>query len=70
MLETFGQRLRQAREEKKMSAYKLSQKSGVNKQTIYNYELAGQFPNLYTAVCLADALGVSLDWLTGRDENG
>ena len=70
MLETFGKRLRQAREAKRMSIKMLSQKSGVSVSMIYSNEKGEVHPNLYTAVAVADVLGVSLDWLAGRESDG
>lgn len=69
MLETFGQRLRQARKKKGLSLEKLAKACGISLASVYNYDRGGRLPNLYTAVCLADALGVSIDWLAGRDGN-
>ena len=63
-----GKRLKEAREERGLSRGQLSKLSGVSINTLGNNERYFFEPSLYNAVCLAEALEVSLDWLTGRDE--
>lgn len=70
MAETFGQRLKEARLKRGMTMDKLAKCSGITREAISHYENDKCGPTLYSATCLADALGVSLDWLTGRDDRG
>ena len=67
-MEIFSERLKRARWEKDWSVAKLSEVSGVLDCTISAYERGKSGPGLYNAVRLADALGVSLDWLAGRTD--
>ena len=69
MHETFGQRMRRARNERGWSLEKLAKKSGIFINTIIGYELDQHEPGIFRAACFADALGVSLDWLVGRSED-
>ena len=68
-MESFAQRLRQARLERGMSVYKLAKLSGCNAQSIHLYEdeSENRAPSLFAAEWLSEVLGVSLDWLVGRD---
>ena len=67
-MEIFTERLRRARWDKDWSVAKLSIRSGVAACTITAYEQGKSGPGLYIAARLADALGVSLDWLAGRTD--
>jgi transcriptional regulator with XRE-family HTH domain len=67
---TFGERLKEARLAKGWTHTKLAEVSGVHENNISTYERGIYEPRIFTAVCLADALGVSLDWLAGRSEKG
>lgn len=62
----FGKRLRSARRNRRLSAKGLAIKSGVAVASIYGYEYGDRDASLSNAIRLADALDVSLDWLTGR----
>lgn len=66
MLEqTVGERLQALMELRNISQNMLALRSGV-KQTTISGIINGSAPRLDTAAALADALGVSLDWLAGR----
>ena len=67
-MDKFGQRIKEARAAKGWTQDDLADKAGVNVRGLQNYEQGKALPNLYTAVLIADTLGVSLDWLTGRAE--
>jgi transcriptional regulator with XRE-family HTH domain len=63
----LGTRLQSLRLEKKWTAAELAAKSGVSDTVIHHIERGRNEPSLFSAICLADALGVSLDYLaTGR----
>lgn len=67
-MQTFGEKLRQEREKRGWSLSDLSKRSGVAMQSISRYESGRAFPNLMSALGLADALEMSLDELTGRKQ--
>jgi transcriptional regulator with XRE-family HTH domain len=46
-----------------MTQKQLAEMCGVSLTTISLYEHDKQDPSLFNATCIADALGVSLDWL-------
>ena len=69
MPETVGQRLRMARKKKEWTQNKLSEVSGVGRNSICFYERECVDPSFFNITCIADALDVSLDWLAGRKEN-
>ena len=59
----MGERLRALRLKRRWSMDQLSRKSGVSKSVIGTTERGQHDPSLFSAVCLADALGVTLDYL-------
>ncbi len=65
----FAQRLKEARTAAKLTQAELCKMSGVTAATISAYESAdgnkGKNPSLDNALKLAQALGISLDWLCG-----
>lgn len=65
----FAQRLKEARTAAKLTQAELCKLSGVTAATISAYESAdgnkGKNPSLDNALKLAQALGISLDWLCG-----
>jgi transcriptional regulator with XRE-family HTH domain len=65
---TFGKRMEQARLKKGWSIRELARRIGVESSTLSSYELDLHEPRIFYATCIADALEVSLDWLTGRSE--
>lgn len=72
----FSQRLREARERQGLTAAELSRQSDVAVQSLSCYESTSpknrKEPKIGSAVKLAKALNVSLDWLCGMDleQNG
>ena len=69
---TFSQRLREARERQGLTAAELSRRSDVAAQSLNSYESASsknrKEPKIGSAIKLAKALNVSLDWLCNIDE--
>ena len=63
----FADRLRDARKAAGMSQTTLGEAAGVSAQNISACEKGKNLPTLFTAVALAKALGVSLDYLCGID---
>ncbi len=61
--ETFGQRLRRVRIEKGLSQLQVAEKAGIHNTHLSRYEKDGSRPNGSTLMRLADALGVTADFL-------
>ena len=64
----FGERLLQARKKRKVSQDDLAKKLGVHAPVIGRYERGEVKPSIETAARMAEALGVSLDYLTGLSD--
>lgn len=63
----LGARLQALRLDRGLTVKELAEKAGVSTAAINSAERGRNEPSLFTAICLADALGVSLDFLaTGR----
>lgn len=63
MKRTLGQRLKEARESCEWTQPELARKSGVSTMTISHFECNRREPRIANLVRLADALGVTTDWL-------
>lgn len=59
----LGARLQALRLDRGLTLKELAEKAGVSKEAINGIERGIRDPRLFTAICLADALGVSLDFL-------
>lgn len=66
--EGFSARLREARYNARMSQSKLASVVGVRVSTIRGYEGGKRLPNIETAVRLAHALRISLNYLAGEEK--
>ena len=66
-MEVFERRMREILSSRGMTITKLSEISGITKATIYCNMRGKNVPNAYTLSKYADALGVSMDWLYGRE---
>ena len=64
----FGGRMKFALIKRKMTQAELSRQTGISKEFITKIINGLSYPTITTAVKIADALDVSLDWLSGRDE--
>lgn len=68
-MQTFAERLKTARSDKEMTQSELSNKTGLSKAIISAYEnpksKQGGNPSIANVSLLANALGVSIDWLCG-----
>lgn len=60
---TVGERIAWHRQLIGMSVSDLAKQVGVTRITIYNYEHNLREPTLINAMCVADALGISLEYL-------
>ncbi len=66
-VKAFGLRLKDAREKANLTQVALAEKTTIAAQTISAYEHGKKLPTLENAFLLADTLGVSVDWLLGKD---
>ena len=64
---TIGEKIRLTRQNKKMSQQELSEKSGVAYKSLSRYELGATIPPADAIKAIADALGVSTDFLLSDD---
>ncbi len=64
----FGERLTLARKKRKVSQEELAKRLGVHAPILGRYERNEVKPSIEVAANIADALGVSLDYLTGLSE--
>ena len=60
-LTTFGAKLRKWRDENELTRRELS-------EMIRGWETGGTPPSYDAMIAVADCMGVSLDWLTGRSD--
>ena len=65
----MGQRIRSARKAKEMSTEELAEEVGVAVESIGHIECGARKPSLNLLYNIAEVLGASLDYLTGRTEN-
>jgi transcriptional regulator with XRE-family HTH domain len=63
--DTFGTRLRAAREAADLSQQELGDATGFDKRSVARYEQGGALPSIEAAARLAKPLGASLDALAG-----
>ena len=66
---SFGARIIEIRKEKGMSQDQLAKTLGATPTTVGRYERDEVKPSIEMAVKIAEALDVSLDYLTGRSKN-
>lgn len=59
----MGRRLRDLRKAKGWSQEKLAEEAGLSVKAIQTTERSTHDPSLFSVICLADALGCSLDYL-------
>ena len=59
-------RIRDLREDRDIKQAELAEATGINQQTISNYETGKTIPDAYALIRLADFFGVSVDYLIGR----
>lgn len=67
----FAKRLKEARQKKKLTQAKLAELTNTTATTVSKYEAGSETskPSLELAITFSKALGVSLDWLCGTDQN-
>ena len=64
---TVGERIAKLRTSLGLSQAELSREAGISRQCLYEYESGKADPKLFNAMCIADVLGVTLDYLAGRE---
>lgn len=64
----FSKRLKQSRQDLKMTQKELSDKTGIKRATIASYEVGNISPSFENVKTLAEALGVTTDYLSGNSE--
>lgn len=65
----FGQRLRELRSKKNISATALGKVLGIAQTTVSNWENSGYEPNYEMLVKISRFFGVSIDYLVGNDDD-
>ncbi|PGH84982.1 transcriptional regulator [Bacillus thuringiensis] len=65
----FGQRLRELRSKKNISATALGKALGIAQTTVSNWENSGYEPNYEMLVKISRYFGVSVDYLVGNDDD-
>jgi transcriptional regulator with XRE-family HTH domain len=63
---SFGRLIADLRLEKGLSVYALAQRAGVSDQAVHDLEKFDRQPSLETARRLAEALGVTLEWIVNQ----
>ena len=64
----FSKRLKQSRQDLKMTQKELSDKTGIKRTTSASYEGGNISPSFENVKTLAEALGVTTDYLSGKSE--
>lgn len=62
----FYERLKQAREDKRLSQIEVEADTGIKRTNLSRYETGQREPDIETIGKLANYYGVSLDWLFGN----
>ena len=63
----FGKHLKELLDEKGVSQYNIAKNTSIKGAHLYMWLHANRYPQADSAILLADYLGVSLDYLTGRE---
>lgn len=68
----FAKRLKEARKARKLTQEELAEKADISRVMVSRYETEMVIPTAEVLISLADALGVSIDYLLGRisEQNG
>ena len=64
---TVGERIVSLRTSLGLTQVELAREAGISRQCLYEYESNRADPKLFNAMCIADVLGVTLDYLAGRE---
>ena len=66
-METFGERLKELRQDKNLTQVDLALKIGVGKSIVSLWEKNECEPTLSKLIVIADYFGVTIDYLVGRE---
>ena len=69
MADIFAERLRAAREHRKMSQSDLAEKAGLMPSAVSHFETGRRSPSFANLKALSDALKVTTDYLIGRSDS-
>lgn len=69
MKRTLGARLKEAREQKRLTQMEVAQRLGISNGTLSGYERDYRDPDTDTLSRLANLYDVSIDWLKGRTKD-
>ena len=69
MQETIGKRIKRLREAASLSQWRLSADIGVPQSTLWRWETQDATPGATKLPAIADALGVTTDYLLGRTDD-
>lgn len=67
-MKTIGERLKEARDRKNLKQTQVMKHTGINNKTLSGYEKGVSEPDIDSLNLLANLYEVSVDWLTGREE--
>lgn len=67
-MERFGERLKELRQDRKLSQVELASKIGVGKSIISLWEKNECEPTLSRLILLSDYFGVTIDFLAGKEK--
>lgn len=67
-MNAFSQRLKQAMDKQKVTQIDLASATGLGKSSISQYLSGKNIPKFKTMTAIADALNVSVDWLSGEND--
>lgn len=67
---SIGQAMRKARKSKKVTQEELAEITGYSQNVICKWETDKQMPKIISVIDIADALGVTIDELVGREVKG
>jgi transcriptional regulator with XRE-family HTH domain len=68
MRTTTGQKIKERRRAMGLKQKDLAERAGISVTTLRNWEQDRYEPTLFGITCLADVLGLSLDFLAGRTD--
>lgn len=68
-MSSIGDRLRYARERKNLKQTQVKEKTGIHNKTLSGYENGVSHPDIDSLNTLARLYEVSVDWITGNENN-
>lgn len=68
IMKEIGESLKEIRETKKYSVYKIEKETGIKHQSLYKWEKGEQEPSIIACIKLAEYYEVTLDYLVGKED--